>query len=134
MGYHFSEKSYGSGFREENTDWSWIKPSSNVIVTAGYTSRELRGDIWSGDIHFRAMRVLMVLEIAETYEFPQGESVTREDKKCMWSSPVLLGITIVQDGEPVKENKKIEPIKEDVVSMTKVYQKPSWMLNPTKCW
>lgn len=42
----------------------------------------------------------MALEIVKTYELPQKKSVTRKDKKCMCSSPILLGITIDQEGEP----------------------------------
>lgn len=45
----------------------------------------------------------MLLEITETCELPQEESVNREGKKSMTSSSELLGVVIVQEEEPRKE-------------------------------
>lgn len=51
----------------------------------------------------------------------------------MGSSSGSLSIIIVQEEELVKENKKIDPIREGAASLVEVSQKHSRMLNLVKC-
>lgn len=54
-----------------------------------WSSEEAPG---TGGMCFGVIRVLMALDIIETYELPQGESVNRKGKSSMGSISRLLGI------------------------------------------
>lgn len=80
---------YVEGKILSDLEYSQVETSYLQLDIPVWSSEEAPG---TGGMYFRVIRVLIALDIIETYKLPQGESVNRKGKSSMRSISRLLGI------------------------------------------